>query len=150
MNKSDQLWQRIHALFDTQKLAVLCTQHKGQPYASLVAFLAADDLKKIYFATPNTTRKFANLTQDHRVAVLINDSSNQSADFHRAISVTAVGTAQEVGGPEKKSLINQYLEKHPHLEDFVHSPTCALVQISVKTYYLVRNFQHVTEMHISP
>ena len=148
MNKTNQLRQRIHELFGSQQLAVLSTQFNGQPYASLVAFLASDDLKNIYFATPNTTRKFANLMKDNRVAVLINNSSNQASDFHRAISVTAVGKAEEVVGSEKKPILNQYLRKHPHLEEFVRSPTCALVQISVKTYYLVRNFQNVTEMHI--
>jgi len=150
MNKTDQLRLRIHDLFDSQKLAVLSTQYNGQPYASLVAFFASDDLKNIYFATPNTTRKFTNLTKDKRVAVLINNSSNQASDFHRAISVTAVGKAEELVGSEKKPILNQYLGKHPYLEEFVRSPTCALVRISVKTYYLVRNFQNVMEMHISP
>lgn len=150
MNKTDQLQQRIHELFGSQQLAVLSTQYNGQPYASLVAFSASDDLKNIYFATPNTTRKFANLTKDSRVALLINDSRNQASDFHRAISVTAVGTAQEVDRSERKPILDQYLGKHPHLEEFVRSPTCALVRVSIKTYYLVRNFQNVMEMHLSP
>ena len=150
MISNDQFRQRLAELFRSQNLATLATHNDGQPYASLVAFYAADDLKHIYFVTPKTTRKFANLNADSRVAVMVNSSTNQASDFHRAISVTAVGSAEEVEGSEKEPNLNRYLVKHPHLEDFVCSPTCALVRISVKTYYLVKNFQNVMELHLEP
>ena len=105
---------------------------------------------RIYFATPTTTRKYANLAADSRVAMLINNSGNQTSDFHRAISVTAVGKAKDVNAKEKKRITELYLAKHPHLEDFVRSPTCALVQVSVDSYYMVKNFQNVTELHLNP
>lgn len=142
METKDQIRKRIKALFASQKLAALSTQGDGQPYASLVAFYATDDLKHIYFATPRTTRKFANLKAHNRVAVMINNSSNRPSDFQRAIAVTAVGSAEELVGADKKQILKGYLAKHPHLEDFVRSPTCALVRISVKTYYMVKNFQN--------
>jgi hypothetical protein len=116
----------------------------------LVAFYAADDLKHICFVTPKTTRKFANLTADNRVAVMVNSSINQASDFHNAISVTAVGRGEVVNDSDKDALLNLYLAKHPYLEDFARAPSCALVRISVKTYYLVKNFQNVMEIHIAP
>ena len=148
METNQQFRKRLEALFHSQNLAVLSTQHAGQPYASLVAFDAAKDFKYLYFVTQNTTRKFANLTADNRVALLINSSTNQTSDFHRAISVTAVGRAEEVTGPRKKRILGQYLAKHPHLEDFVRSPTSALVRVAVTSYYMVKNFQHVMELHL--
>jgi len=150
MKVNEQFRKRVAALFRSQNLATLSTQQAGQPYASLVAFVASDDLRHIYFATPTTTRKYANLVADSRVAMLINSSSNQTSDFHRAISVTAVGRAKDVSGKDKKQILKQYLAKHPHLEAFVHSPTCALVQVSVDSYYMVKNFQNVTELHLKP
>jgi len=150
MKKNEKFRERISELFCSQKLAALSTHSDGQPYTSLVAFFAAEDLRCLYFVTPRTTRKFANLKTDSRVALMVNNSSNQAADFHRAISVTAVGKAEEVDGSDKEPLLSQYLEKHPYLEDFVRSPTSALVRVSIGTYYLVRNFQNVLEMHISP
>lgn len=150
MDTKEKIRQRIQKLFISQKLAALSTQSDGQPYANLVAFFASDDLKHIYFATPQTTRKFANIKNHKRVALMIDDSSNQSDDFYLAIAVTAVGNAAEVSGVDKKPLLKHYLAKHPYLEDFVRSPTCALVQISVKTYYMVKNFQNVMELHIEP
>jgi nitroimidazol reductase NimA-like FMN-containing flavoprotein (pyridoxamine 5'-phosphate oxidase superfamily) len=150
MKKNDKIRERISDLFSSQKLAALSTHFGGQPYASLVAFFAAEDLRNLYFVTPRSTRKFANLKTDNRVALMINSSSNRAGDFHRAISVTAIGRAEEIDGSDKESILSLYLEKHPYLEDFVRSPTSALVRVSVTTYYMVRNFQNVLEMHITP
>jgi hypothetical protein len=80
---------------------------------------------------------------------MVNSSMNQASDFHRAISVTAVGKAKDVTGKDKQRILGQYLAKHPYLEDFVKSPTCALVQVSVDSYYMVKNFQNVTELHLN-
>ena len=148
METNEQFRLRLGELFRKQNLAALSTHYEGQPYASLVAFYAADDLKHIYFVTPETTRKFANLKADNRVAVMVNSSTNQDSDFHQAISVTAVGSAEIVDEAEKTPILKLYLAKHPHLEEFVHAPSCALVRITVKTYYLVKNFQNVMEMHL--
>jgi nitroimidazol reductase NimA-like FMN-containing flavoprotein (pyridoxamine 5'-phosphate oxidase superfamily) len=141
--------KRLRELFETQQLGVLSTHRSGQPYASLVAFYASDDLKYLYFVTPKTTRKYKNLQKDSRAAILINTSINQAVDFHRAISVTVVGKADEVSESQRHSILEQYLKKHPHLEDFVRSPSCALVRISAKSYYMVQNFQHVMELHLN-
>ena len=150
METNEQFRMRLEELFCKQNLAALSTHSDGQPYASLVAFNASDDLRHIYFVTPKTTRKYANLTADHRVAIMINSSTNQASDFHQAISVTAVGSAEEIGESEKRPILKQYLAKHPHLEEFVRAPSCALVGISVKTYFLVKNFQNVMELHLEP
>ncbi len=149
MEKSEEIQKHLKDLFGSQNLAVLATHQDGQPYASLVAFVATEDLKYIFFVTPKTTRKFANLSADCRVAVLINSSQNQAADFHRALSVTAVGSAEEITGDKKEKYLQFYLARHPHLQDFAKSPTCALVRVTARSYYLVKNFQNVMELHIS-
>lgn len=148
MEKPQDIHQRISALLDTQNLCVLATHHSGQPYASLVAFCATEDLKHLFFATPKTTRKFENLKADSRVAMLINNSTNQTVDFHRAISVTVIGHASELVGQQRQPILELYLKKHPHLEAFVHSPTSALVKVEATSYYLVEHFQQVMELHL--
>jgi nitroimidazol reductase NimA-like FMN-containing flavoprotein (pyridoxamine 5'-phosphate oxidase superfamily) len=150
METEKKLRLRLGELFRSQNLAALSTHRDGQPYASLVAFYAADDLKHIYFVTPKTTRKYANLTANNRVAIMVNSSTNLVSDFHQAISVTAIGNVEVVNESEKEPILNLYLAKHPHLEEFARAPTCALVRISVMTYYLVKNFQNVMEIHIKP
>jgi nitroimidazol reductase NimA-like FMN-containing flavoprotein (pyridoxamine 5'-phosphate oxidase superfamily) len=106
-------------------------------------------LKHLFFVTPKTTRKFENLKADSRVSILVNSSTNQAVDFHRAVSVTVVGEATEIVGSERQPILEQYLEKHPHLEDFVRSPSCALVRVLAKSYFMVQNFQNVMELHLN-
>jgi len=148
MAKTDDIRRQITDLCSSQKLAVLCTHRKSQPYASLVAFVTSDDLRYLYFITPKTTRKFTNLEANPQVSVMVNSSQNQDTDFHRAMAVTIIGSAAEIFGREREGPIKRYLEMHPYLEDFAKSPTCALVQVKVKSFFLVKNFQHVMELHI--
>lgn len=138
-----QIALQLKALFSSQGLAVVSTHEHGQPYCNLVAFASSEDLKRLVFATTRATRKYANIDEDHRVSFLIDNRSNRVSDFHEAMAVTAVGSAEEVMGPDKDALLKVYLSKHPHLEDFVMSPTCALMQVQVSRYYVVSRFQHV-------
>jgi heme iron utilization protein len=140
--------EMIRTLFRTQKLAVLSTHSSGQPYASLVAFVVSEDLKHLYFATARTTRKFQNLDADPRVAMLMDSRSNLESDIHGAVAVTATGTACEIAGREKDEGVRLYLTKHPYLQDFVQAESCALIRMSVQTYYLVSRFQQVMELHV--
>jgi nitroimidazol reductase NimA-like FMN-containing flavoprotein (pyridoxamine 5'-phosphate oxidase superfamily) len=148
MEPTREIRNRLQNLCTSQKLAVVSTQSDGQPYASLVAFVASDDLRHIYFVTARTTRKFANLTREPRVAVLINSSTNEESDFHKAISITATGTAEEIRELEREKILKLYLSKHPYLEEFALSPSCALIQVSTQSFYMVQNFQNVMELHI--
>jgi general stress protein 26 len=148
METSAEIQNRLRNLFESQKLAVVSTQTGGQPYASLVAFVATDDLRHIFFVTARTTRKFSNLTSDSRVAILINSSINQESDFHEAISITVTGIAEEILDPERQDILDLYLSKHPYLEDFARSPSCAVIKVAAKSYYMVQNFQNVMEFHI--
>ena len=148
LSEESELELLIREIFESQKLAVLATQNEGQPYANLIAFAASDDLKSLYFATARATRKYANIEADARVTVLIDNRSNQDSDFSQAAAVTATGTAQEVMASKRDEVLTIYLAKHPMLKDFVQSPSCALLQINVETYYLVRRFQNVMELHV--
>ena len=149
MEKASPLREFVKELFSSQRLAVLATQGQKQPYGSLVAFMSTADLKHLVFATTRATRKYANISNNPRVAMVIDNRSNRESDFHQAAAVTATGIVKEVEGSEKKSLLKLYLSGHPYLKDFVSSPTCALLRMDVETYYVVRQFQNVMELHLS-
>jgi nitroimidazol reductase NimA-like FMN-containing flavoprotein (pyridoxamine 5'-phosphate oxidase superfamily) len=142
--------QDLRKLLQSQPLAVLSTQSNGQPYASLVAFASSDDLKSLYFATTRSTRKYANMSGDSRVALLVDNRSNKASDFRWAMAATATGKAKEVSSRRRKSALDLYLTQHPHLREFVHSPTCALCEIKVQTFFVVTRFQNVVEVHVRP
>jgi nitroimidazol reductase NimA-like FMN-containing flavoprotein (pyridoxamine 5'-phosphate oxidase superfamily) len=141
--------QTIADLLTTQKLAVLSSYGKGQPYASLMAFAATDDLKYIIFATTRSTRKYKNLSLEPNAALLIDNRSNDEKDFSRAVAATVLGRSEEVRGKRKKPFETIYLSKHPHLTDFISSPSCAIFILHVEKYYLVSRFQNVQELHMS-
>jgi nitroimidazol reductase NimA-like FMN-containing flavoprotein (pyridoxamine 5'-phosphate oxidase superfamily) len=139
----------LKELLDTQRLGVLATHCEGQPYGSVVAIAATPDLGQIFFATRRATRKYSNLAADSRGALVIDSRSNTTADFHDAVATTAVGQTRELQGDERQDGVQSLLGKHPHLCEFVNSPDCAIFALAVKTYYVVTNFQHVVEYHIS-
>ena len=144
----DALQRTLRDLTGAQQFAVLSTHTSGQPYASLVAFAAGADLATLLFATTRATRKYANVSADPRVALLIDSRSNSATDISDAVAATAMGVCHELSGGEHKAALALYLQKHPHLDSFVTAPTCALLQVNVETYYVVNRFQHVVEWHV--
>ena len=148
MAKEEKLRGKLAKLLHETRLGVLSTCGEQQPYASLVAFTATDDLSHLVFATPRPTRKYANLVANAKIAMLIDNRSNRANDFRQAMAATAVGAVREVRKARNSRLIRLYLEKHPQLQDFIWSPTCAVLDVRVERYYIVERFQHVTELHL--
>lgn len=149
MNDEAKIRSQLTQLFEETDLAVLSTHQGDQPYASLIAFVASQDLTQILFATSRATRKFANLAANPKVAMLIDNRTNSVADFRRAMAATVMGRVRVLDEREKALSLEAYLARHPHLKDFVTAPSCALVTMDVDTYILVTRFQDVMELHIS-
>lgn len=140
----------LRDLLESQLLGVLGTQHDGEPYTSLVGFVATPDLKQLLFATGRSTRKLANLVTDSRASMLVDNRTNRSSDFTEASAATAVGVVEQVGGEERAEFERLFLSKHPHLESFVRSPSCISLRLRVSVYMVATHFQHVIELHIDP
>jgi general stress protein 26 len=143
-----EYWDALTRLMASQSLAVLATHNQGQPYTSLVAFAGSEDLKSLYLVTGQATRKYVNLNNDPRASMMIDSRSNQPSDIADAMAVTASGSVDIVGGIELKELQDIYLQKHPHLAEFVKSPSTRLIRLNVKCYYVVNRFQNVVELHM--
>ncbi|MCX8118380.1 MAG: pyridoxamine 5'-phosphate oxidase family protein [Desulfobacterota bacterium] len=148
MEKTGTLKSFLKDLFSTQRLAVLATQSEKQPYGSLVAFAATRDLRHLLFATTRATRKYDNISSNPRIAMVVDNRSNQEADFYQAAAVTATGVVKETEGRERVRFQKLYLAKHPYLKEFVSSPTCALLKVEVDAYYVVRHFQNVVKLPV--
>ncbi len=133
-------------LLESVPLAVLATSGDDKPHTSLVAFANAGSMGRILFATNKATKKFSNIRGNSQVALLVDNRTNQVEDFIDAIAVTAHGTAVELEGDERRDMEEVYLAKHPHLRDFVASPSTALVMIEVSKFDIAKRFQWVMEM----
>ena len=145
----DELVEALGELLATQRFAVLATRGKRRPHLSLMAFVATADLKELILATDRATRKFANMLDDAGVALLVDNRSNESADTEEAVAVTASGHVEEAAGSEREAALRLFLKKHPQLESFARSPTCALMRLRVDSYEVVRHFQQVEEIRLS-
>jgi len=132
-------------LFHSQRFAVLATDDHGQPFTSLMAFVASADLRQLVVLTDRTTCKFANLVANCRVALLIDNRENKGSDTKDSMAVTAIGKAQEVAPGEDAPLLELFLACHPYLAAFAASPTCAVVRVKIDSYLLVSSFQKVLE-----
>ena len=133
-------------LLKEQRFAVIAAQDQNEPYTNLVSFLVKDDLKKIYFPTSTKTKKFQNLSANSKLSILIDNRENNPIDIKNAIVVTAFGQSKET---KQKEVIHNFLKKHPYLIDFINSPNCTMIEISIEKYIFVDNFENVTILDLS-
>lgn len=146
----DPLNSRIDRLLHAQLQGVLATQQQAQPYTSLMAFAHTPDLRYLVFATYRDTQKHANLLLNSAVSFLIDDRSNDPADYQHAVAISVCGCAQAIPAAEHADFLAIYLDKHPTLRDFVSSPDCALLRVAVSCYRVVSEFQAVALLTIEP
>jgi len=137
---------RVGELLDSQRVGVLATHYQNTPHQSLIAFICSEDLRDIFFVTPDYTRKVEAMRVDPRVALLVDDRQNMESDFDSCIAVTAKGLAEQLPRSPCPPAFSRYLRKHPYLEEFVASPTCCYYRIHVRSYTLVSHFQKVEEL----
>lgn len=149
MTTSTNLPDILKELCHSQLLAVLATVAGSAPYANLVAVAFALDLHHLFFATSRTTRKWQNLSSNPQVSLLIDNRSNQVADFSKAAAATILGTAKEMIGMDREEGEKLYVVKHPHLTDFLAAPGCALFKVTIEQIYLVTHFQEVMQIDFS-
>lgn len=144
----EELRHTARMLLDSQIQAVLATQHQQQPYSSLMAFVVTPDLRQLVFATDRATRKYANLLANPRASLLIDNRCNAESDYRNAVAISAQGSVCEVNVDRYAELLQLYLGKHPRLWDFVTARNSVLLQLDVECYYIVSQFQNVTELRM--
>ncbi len=141
MKEEIKLESEVRNLLASQEVAVLSTQEQDHPYLNLVAFAETCDLRTLLFATPRATRKYGNLSSKSGVALLVDNRSNDATDIREAMAVTVIGIAFEVPDSERERFERVYLEKQPHMEEFLSSPSTALIKVDVESYLLVSRFR---------
>lgn len=147
-NPDAALQALLSTLFRSQRFAVLATDDCGQPFTSLMAFAATDDLEQVVLLTERAGRKFINLVANRRVALLIDDRENKGSDTRDSVAVTALGEAQEADPEAGVALLQIFLARHPYLAELAASPTCAIVRVQINSYRVVSRFRDVVEWRV--
>jgi heme iron utilization protein len=137
--------ERLKALDETERFAVLATDAGGLPYTSLISFALAPDLRTCLFATPRETKKYRNIRQGKGVALLIDNRRSGAEAFMETEAITLMGTAGPVRrGKAWDNLAAVFLAKHPDLERFLRSPGTALIAVAIRQCIHVGKFQTVS------
>jgi nitroimidazol reductase NimA-like FMN-containing flavoprotein (pyridoxamine 5'-phosphate oxidase superfamily) len=127
----------VETTLQAQRFGVLATERGGQPHTSFVAITPFGDFRQLIFATYRRTRKYRNLSQNGKVAVLIDGQEVNRSGLKEGFVLTALGHAEEVSVAEDEVARNAHLAWHPDLESFVRSADCALVRVTVREYQVV-------------
>lgn len=136
----------IAKVLERSPLGVLATCGPDGAHTSLVGMAFTEGLDRAMFVTTRTSRKYTDLVTTPRVSILMDDRRNEVTDFRDASAVSVSGMAREAMGDECDLLGAIYLERHPHLKDFLAAPTTALVVVDVRRLSMVTRFQKVMEM----
>ena len=143
MCNSTPITEFIGGLLKACRLAVLATEGKGQPHASLIAITPVRGFRQMIFATYKNTRKFKNLKLNGRVAVLIQAEDKDNSGQKKIFALTAFGRAFEVGISEYEEAVHDHIERHPNLACLFQSPDFALFLLKVEAYQIVRGIEEV-------
>lgn len=145
-SQDPSLVHRIRRLVTSQPYGVLATHGGGQAYGSLVAFAFTEDLREAFFATPVATRKYQLLSQNDRIALVVDNRPEHADRMMDVEAITVTGRAREVPhGPDRVRGADRLVARHPQLRSFVAAESCALFRIEVVRVFHVTRFQEVRQ-----
>jgi general stress protein 26 len=128
----------IKKVLHDQYYAVLSSAENNHAYNNLVAFITAEDLAAIVFATGRKTNKFQRITNNARVSLLIDNRANQPSDISRAIAISVIGIASELR-TNNENIKELFIKRHPRLREFINDPATAMISVKA-TEYIVAHF----------
>lgn len=108
--------QLVLDFIKAQRIGVVATiNEKGLPEAAAVAMSQTEALE-IVFQTPNSTRKYTNLSKNPHVAIVLGWGSDYT-------TVQYEGTAREVTDPtERQRLSEAHVAKNPDSKPYANLP----------------------------
>lgn len=131
--------ERMKDIVKGNDLCVLATVSEGKPHCSLMSYITDDECSEIYMISHKQTKKYANLTANPIVSLLIDtrgEERGQKRIYIKALTIS--GEFQTINDPGKKDLIHEkFLRRHPHLGIFLNDPGAELFSIKIKSFQLL-------------
>ncbi len=137
MNKQSKIKECIEGIIKTRRFAVLATEGEGQPHTSLIAITPLGSFRQLIFATYRNTRKYRNLVNNNKVAVLIEGGYVNMRGLKESIVLTIIGRTEEIRMAENEAASHAHLKRHPEMESFMLSSDCALIMVIAQSYQVV-------------
>jgi len=131
--------QKMKDIVKANDLCVLATVSEGKPHCSLMFYISDEEEYEIYLISHKQTKKYANLMENPTVSLLI-DTREEGIGQRRVYikALTVRGEFQTIKDPDKKDIIRvKFLERHPHLADFLNDPGAEIFSIKIKSFQLL-------------
>ena len=137
MKKISLAKEAIEAVLKTSGFAVLATEGNGQPHTSLIAITQFGNLRQIIFATYRNTLKYRNLSNNNKVAVLIEGAFFNLKGLKENVVLTIIGQTEEISKTDNGIYFEAHLKRHPEMESFMLSPDCVFIRVTARKYQVV-------------
>lgn len=131
--------ETIKALIQSRDVCVLSTVSGGKPHCSLMSYVTDTTCSKLYMLTLTGTKKYRNLKANSAVSLLI-DTREEDIDHRRKDirALTVSGVFQHIDDPsEQERILQQLLERHPHLKEFAEGGEVRVFAVRAKTFQLL-------------
>lgn len=131
-------------------LCALATCGGGAPRASLMSYAVEPDCSSVYLATPSDTRKWANLLENPRVSLLIDERGTApDGDRSRMRALTLDCLHVPLTEPvEKRAALERIALRHPHLREFLSGPLMEPVRLKPLNCLLLRGASESTSVDL--
>jgi len=143
MNKQTKIKEYIVGVLKSSRFAVLATEGDGQPHASLIAITPFGSFRQLVFATYRNTLKYKNLTNNSKVAVLIENEIVNMKGVMGNVVLTIIGHTKEMSFSENEPAYRAHLMKHPEMASFMLAPDCALITVIAESYQVVNGIDDI-------
>ncbi len=131
--------EKMKDIVKANDLCVLATVSEGKPHCSLMTYITDDECSEIFMVSHRQTKKFGNLASNPIVSLLIDTREEKRGQRRIDIkALTVAGEFQTIRDQAKRSLVRaKFLEKHPHLIDFLNDPGAEIFSIRIKSFQLL-------------
>jgi general stress protein 26 len=135
----NNMLEKMKDIVKGNDLCVLATVSEGKPHCSLMSYITDDECSEIYMISHKQTKKYANLTANPIVSLLIDTREEERGQRRMDIrALTVIGEFQTIKDQTKKSLIHaKFLKTYPHLTDFLNDPGAEIFSVKIKSFQLL-------------
>ena len=130
--------QKVWALLEDQKLAVLCTQGEQGPYCSLMAYVTDHETASLFMVTEIQSVKYQNLRKRPEVSLLVdNRDSSHVRESPTITALTVQGVAQKMDQSADKEIRIRLGHRFPEIQPLLKKPQSVVIQILLRDYLLL-------------
>jgi nitroimidazol reductase NimA-like FMN-containing flavoprotein (pyridoxamine 5'-phosphate oxidase superfamily) len=126
-------------LLQENHLCVLATCTDNVPHCSLMTYVANQAADRVYMITRRDSRKFANLSVNPQVSLLVDTRSVGNAADAKGLKALTVGgeITPIVDQVERQAVLVMLVERYPHLRDLALHPDAEPLVVTIKSFLLL-------------